>query len=394
MTRICMVAYTIYPDSRIRREAEALVERGDSVDLICLRGRSNNTFEIYSGVGIVKLPMRRYRGSHAILYLMSYLHFFLTALIKITYLHLKNPYDIVQVHTMPDFMVFVAIIPKLMGVKVILDVHDLVPELYQSKFGLPETHPLIRLFIWIERISISFADRSISVHRQHLDALLHHGNPPGKFSILLNVPDMKMFAANGNPYSVGDSSFNLIYHGTVSERHGLEVAIRAVLVLKDRIKNLKLSIIGVGDDIPRLMALVSELGLQDYVLISNGWVPLEELSSTIKNADIGIVPILYDGFTKYMLPVKLLEYVGLGIPVVCSRTETIEAYFDDSMVQYFSPGRADEMAAGILLLFQNLNRRNELRLNADKFNREFNWENQKQIYYQLIDGLAKEKMTN
>jgi glycosyltransferase involved in cell wall biosynthesis len=384
-----MVAYTHYPtDSRVRREAEALAERGDTVDFICLGSENDKKSEIYNGVRLIKICLNRYRGSNPIMYMASYLQFFFAAAFKLTRLQLKNHYQLIQVHTMPDFMVFTALIPKLLGAKVLLDVHDLMPELYKSKFKFADSHPLIRFITLIERLSIAFADRALAVHKPHLEALCSHGNPSGKFGILLNLPDMKIFSKRfPKPKK---SNFELVYHGTVSKRHGLEIAIRAVAVLKGKIPRLKLKIIGDGDDIPRLIKLVNELNLHEYVEISKGMLPLEELVPKIQEADVGIVPILFDDFTKYMLPVKLLEYVALKKPVICSRTETIKAYFDDSMVQYFSPGNIDELADRIYFLYKNAHRRAELSANADKFNKKYNWASQKKTYYQIIDKLIKE----
>lgn len=389
MARVCMVAYTHYPtDSRVRREAEALVERGDTVDFLCLGSKNDKNSELYNGVRLIKIYINRYRGSNAMMYMASYLQFFLVSTLKLVRLQLKSHYQIIQIHTMPDFMVFVAVIPKLLGAKVLLDVHDLMPELYQSKFGFTDKHPLIRFITWVERLSIGFADCALAVHKPHLEALLSHGNLSEKFSILLNLPDMKIFSKREDDQPGGKSNFELIYHGTVSKRHGLEIAIRAVAALRGKIPELRLKVLGAGDDVPRLIQLVTELDLQEYVVISKGMIPLEELVPEIQRADVGIVPILFDDFTKYMLPVKLLEYIALKKPVICSRTETIQAYFDDSMVQYCSPGNIDELADSIYFLYKDADRRAELSANADKFNREYNWESQKQTYFQLIDSLV------
>jgi len=389
MAHICMIAYTHYPtDSRVRREAEALVERGDKVDFICLGSDNKNNYELYKGVQLIKIHINRYRGSNTLMYISSYLQFFLVSSVKLIWLQLKNHYQVIQIHTMPDFMVFVAVIPKLLGAKVLIDVHDLMPELYQSKFDITDKHPFIRFLTWIECLSISFADRALAVHKPHLEALCSHGNSPEKFLVLLNLPDMKIFAKKEAFQTEGNSDFVLIYHGTVSERHGLEIAIRAVATLREQIQELKLKIIGDGDGISHLIDLVKELNLQEYVQISKGMIPLEQLVPIIQRANVGIVPILLDEFTKYMLPVKLLEYIALKKPVICSRTETIQAYFDDSMVQYFSPGNVDEFASSIYSLYKDVSRRTEMSVNAEKFNREYNWECQKQKYYQLIDSLV------
>ncbi len=394
MARVCMVAYTHYPtDSRVRREAEALVERGDTVDFICLGSENDRESELYNGVKLIKIYIKRYRGSNTLMYMASYLQFFLVASFKLIVLQLKDHYQLVQIHTMPDFMVFVAVVPKFLGAKVLLDVHDLMPELYQSKFGLAENHLLIRFITWIERISVWFADRALAVHKTHLEALCSHGNPFEKFTIVLNLPDMKIFSKGDGNNSGQKSDFELIYHGTVSERHGLETALHAIATLHGKIPGLKLKIVGDGDGISRLIGLVNELNLHDYVDISKGMIPLDELVPRIHTADVGIVPILLDDFTKYMLPVKLLEYVALKKPVICSRTETIEAYFNNSMVQYFSPGNISELADSIYALYIDPGRRIELSTNADQFNRQYNWESQKQTYYLLIDDLIKNKVS-
>ena len=50
-----------------------------------------------------------------------------------TRLHLKHAYDVIHVHNMPDFLVFSALFPKLLGAKVILEVQDVSPELMAAK---------------------------------------------------------------------------------------------------------------------------------------------------------------------------------------------------------------------------------------------------------------------
>ena len=389
MVRVCMVAYTDYPtDTRVRREAESLVERGDIVDVICLGHRDEANPEYKNGVKMIKISVPRYQGSKSGRYIASYLYFFCAALIRLTRMQLKYSYQVIQVHTMPDFMVFTAIVPKLLGAKVILDVHDLMPELYQSKFGSNKRHLTIRFLKWVERRSIRFAHRAIAVHQPHLEALCSHGNPSQKFTVLLNVPDIKVFANQGNSQPQNHPGLELIYHGMVAKRNGLEIAIRAISMLKDELKQLKLKIIGDGDDILRLSELVTELGLLDIVQIIRGMMSLEKLVPIINDADVGIVPILYDEFTRYMLPTKLLEYVAMGKPVICSRTATIEAFFNDTMVQFVSPGNVSELAGAIRELYEHPEKRRLLSVAANQFTREYNWEKQKQAYYQLIDSLV------
>jgi len=388
MAKICMIAYTRYAsDPRVRREEEALASRGDTVDFICVKEKDANAPLNYGGVQLYPIPAGRYQGDSTFSYLAIYVSFLLRSFFLVTRLYFRNRYDIVQVHTMPDFLVFAAIIPKLCGAKIILDVHDLMPELYECKFGPDRRRWFISLITWIERRSIAFADRAIAVHIPHRDALIQHGNPLSKFSVLLNVPDPAIFDRNGATRS--DDRFRLIYHGTVARRHGLEVALRAVSRVKDQIPNLEFLVIGHGDDLQRIKRLVEELHLKTCVRFL-GTMPVEKLPGQLVQADVGLVPILYDSFTRYMLPLKLMEYARMGVPAIVSETETIRAYFDAEMVRYCKPGDDAELAQAILELYREPNRRARLTAAAAKFSAAFNWDQQKQVYFELVDKLLPE----
>ncbi len=383
--RICMIAYTFYSsDPRVRREAEALAGRGDSVDFICLREAGKAVRRNYGGVQLYPLSAGRYQGDSPLAYLAKYGSFFLRSFVLVSFLFFKKRYDIIQVHTMPDFLVFAALVPKLFGAKVILDVHDLMPELYMCKFKAGQRHFVIRLITWVERRSIGFAHQAIAVHDPHREALIGHGNPRQKLAVLLNVPDPRIFHRNGETRS--DGRFRLIYHGTVARRHGLEVALKAVRLVKGSIPNLEFLVIGGGDDLGRIKGLTEEMGLGNCVRFL-GTMPTDQLPQHLLRADVGVVPILYDAFTRYMLPLKLLEYVGMGIPCVVSETETIRAYFDQGMVRFCRPGDERELAEGILELYRDPDQRVRQVANAAKFNASYHWEQQKRSYFEVVDSL-------
>ena len=244
MARICMIVYTDYPaDTRVGRAAEAFVERGDDVDVICpltpsLRGRQE-----ISGVALRFAGKFRYGDvSDQLRYVRRYLQFFMAASIRAMRLHWTKRYDVIHVHTMPDFLVFAALGPRLLGAKVILDVRDLMPELYASKFELPESHWFVRMLKLVERASVRFTDAAVAVHQPHLGRLIAHRNPPEKFIVVMNLPDPKMFhRCDDRPAS---ERFTLIYHGMVGTRNGLEVPVRAAALARDRTPGLRLRIMG------------------------------------------------------------------------------------------------------------------------------------------------------
>ena len=288
---------------------------------------------------------------------------------------------------MPDYLVAAAAYPKLMGAKVLLDVHDLVPELYAAKFDVEETSAVIKLMKFVERRSVAFADHALAVHHPHLDALVRHGNPEQKFSVVMNAPDPRFFPRRSVAPSASDP-FVLLYHGTISRRHGLENAVRAVEIARRTYDDIRLEIVGDGDNVERLSALVDELDLRDAVEIQRGLRPIEQLKPFFDRASVGIVPIVDNAFTCYMLPVKLLEYVALGIPVISSSTPTIRAYFDETMVSFFHAGDETDLAAKIVALRADPELRSRLVRQAGTFLERHSWERERGRYCDLVESLA------
>jgi glycosyltransferase involved in cell wall biosynthesis len=391
VARVCMVALTEYPaDTRVRREAEALVARGDEVDFVCPSCPALGDRHALGGVTLHQVGTTFRRDvDRPRDYVRRYLAFQIAATLKVLRLHVRRRYDVIHVNTMPDFLVFAALGPKLLGSKVILDVHDLMPELYASKFGLAESHWAIRLLMAIERGSVAFADRAMAVHGPHLLALVSHGNPQNKFVVLMNVPDPALFRPGPAPPSAG--RFTVVYHGMVGSRHGLDVAIRAVAEAREKVPDLELRIIGDGDAFAGLRALVRELGVEDNVRLEQGLRPIEDVLPIVREASIGIVPILDDPFTRFMLPVKLLEYVALRIPVIASDTATIRAHFDETMICFAAAGDPHEVAARIIELRRDPAKRSRLGAAASRFTEEHSWDREKTTYYELVDSLVAER---
>jgi glycosyltransferase involved in cell wall biosynthesis len=382
-----MVVFNNYVmDPRVRREAEALAERGDSVDCVCL---SQGDVKELNGVRLFYLTARKYRGNSLLFLLLQYIQFFCYAFIKISIEHLRKPYHIVQAHTMPDFLIFAGLIPKLLGAKLVLDLHDLMPELYIAKWGSDRRTWMITFITWIEKRSVAFADRTIAVSKPHLDALVAHGNPREKFSIVLNVPDHRIFTRRKR-VNTNEGRFTLFYHGLVPKRAGLDVALRALIRVREEIPGVRLKIRGHGECVEELRALTEEMGLAQIV----EWlpvVPIEQLPSIFAEVDVGVVPYTVDAFTRYVLPTKLLEYAATGVPALVTCLPAVEAYFDSGMVAYFESGNDLDLAEKILTLYRNPALRQQMALRALHFTQKYNWPQQRQVYFGLIDSLVSDR---
>ena len=384
MARFLMIAYTTYMhDGRVKRHAEALAERGDHVDVICL---ATDEKPISNGVNVIGLPMSRYRGASKSAYLRSYLRFFSMAAQRAARMSLKQRYDVVIVCTMPDAVIVCAILPKFLGSKVVLDVHDTMPELYRDKFGGARGAAGAKLLMLEERASSWWADRVLAVHDLHRDRLREAGVPADKIHVVMNSPDTRIFDLHKNGDSFAANQFTLICHGTVTQRLGLDLAIAAVASLRSEIPELRLKVIGEGDRLAESRALVDRLGLGARVSFMD-LVPVEKLPALLVKADVGLVPYRPSSATHLMLPVKLLDYATLGIPVIAARLRTVEYYFGDGAVELFEPGNVSDLARAIKLLYHNPDLRERLVERARQSLDALNWQSQRNEYYRAIDSL-------
>lgn len=385
MKKICMVAYTNYlSDARPRREAETLARRGDQVDFISLAESSRPSTEIIEGVRLFRLSQMRYRGGSSLSYVLSYVRFLCTATLKLVRLFRKERYDIVYMHTMPDLIVLVGLIPKLFGARIVLNIHDMMPELYMSKFGISEEHPLIRFLKFQEQFSIRLADKVICVHDPHRDVLCKRGAPRAKITVLPNVPDPLVFRSDGlSPKT--ENSFRIVYHGTIARRLGLDLAVSAFAKAASSCPNARLEIFGDGDAGNELEAQIKASGVEDRISFSKKLFSVSSIAQMIQGASVGIIPNRRDVSTDYMLPVKLLEYVHLGIPVIAPRLLAIQYYFGENQVVYYQPGHVDELADSICRLYADPGKRAELALNSAEFAKKFNWDTLKEELYKVVD---------
>lgn len=385
MKKICMVAYTNYlSDARPRREAETLARRGDQVDFIALGEKDRPSMETIQGVRLFRVSQMRYRGSSGLSYGLAYLRFLCAVTLKLVRLFRKERYDIVYVHTMPDLLVLVGLIPKLFGARIVLNIHDMMPELYMSKFGLSEKHVQVRLLAFQEQFSIRLADKVICVHDPHRDVLCKRGAPRAKITVLPNVPDPLVFR-NNNSAPQAESPFRIVYHGTIARRLGLDLAVRAFAKAAGSCPGARFEIFGDGDAGNELEAQIKASGMEDRIYFSKKMFRVESIAEMIQGASMGLIPNRRDLATEYMLPVKLLEYVHFGIPVIAPRLMTIQYYFGEDQVAYYEPGDVDELAATICRLYADPGKRAELARKAAEFAKVLSWETLKEKLYQVID---------
>ncbi len=384
--KVCMVAYTFYEmDNRVRRYAEALARRGDRVDVIALRSEGQAPEETISGVHLYRIQRRVISEKGKFTYLGKLLLFFLRSFAFLAWKQLHERYDLIHVHSVPDFEVFAALIPKLTGTKVILDIHDLVPEFYASKFNTPPNSLIFKLLVAMERMSAAFADHVIAANHIWLERLYKRSVPKDRCTVVLNFPDTEIFHFRGRTRN--DGKFIMVYPGSLNYHQGLDIAIRAFGMIADQCPEAQFDIYGGGDQTEYLLTLIAELNLQDRVFIKGGRT-LQEVSQILENCDLGIVSKRSDGFGDEAFSTKIFEFMALDVPVIVPATTIDRYYFNDSIVKFFKPNDDKSLAEAMLQVIKNPAQREELIRNSREFIKGYTWEKNRSIYLDLVDSLV------
>jgi glycosyltransferase involved in cell wall biosynthesis len=357
--RGAVVLFSYYPaDPRPRRAAEALVREGVLVDVICLQKNLGEARrEIVNGVRVFRVPLRRRRRSK-IRYIGQYTIFILRSFLCLSFRSILRRYDFVHVHNMPDVLVFSALLPKAQGAKIILDLHDPMPELMMSIYNLGAERYFVRWLKRLEKLSISFAHVILTPNKAFRELFISRGCPSRKIEIIMNSPEKDIFdpgkydsARRGNPN--GEHPFKIMYHGLIAERHGLETALEAIARLRPVIPALEFHIF--GDRTPymkKVDARVEELGLRSCVRY-RGYQPQTEIAKNICSIDLGIIPNRRSPFTEINMPTRIFEYLAMGKPVIVPDTRGIRDYFGPESALFFNPGDAQSLAEAILDVYRD-----------------------------------------
>jgi glycosyltransferase involved in cell wall biosynthesis len=391
--RAAVVVFSYYPmDPRPRRAAETLVRQGMKVDLICLReAASDPTRETVNGVDVLRVPLRRGRGG-TLGYLLQYLTFLLTSLAILAARSVTRRYSLVHVHNMPDILVLSALVPKLLGAKVILDLHDPMPELMMTIFGLPTGSVQVQLLRRLEKASIAFADLALTVNIACKRLFVSRSCPAEKMHVVMNSPDDDIFRFRPARYEnaaarAPGKPFVIMYHGSLVERNGLNLAVDALARVRATVPDARLRIYGSTTAfLERVMESVRAGGLAlavDYL----GPMRIEDIAKAIEECDVGIIPNQRSLFTELNTPTRIFEYLAVGKPVIAPRAAGILDYFDDNSLIYFELGNSEDLARRIEHVFSCPREAFETVRRGQAVYRAHAWRREREAFVRLADEL-------
>jgi glycosyltransferase involved in cell wall biosynthesis len=364
-----------------------------TVDLICLRENGENAKqERTNGVNVRRVPIARRRGG-VLGYFYQYSAFLMASSALIALQSLKKRYDLVYVHNMPDFLVLSGLLPKALGAKVILDLHDPMPELMRTIFGLSEDAKSVRLLRLLEKWSIGLVDSVVTVNRACEKLFASRSCRSQKITVVMNSPDEKIFQLC--PPSAGGKSqrearpFVIMYHGSLVERYGLDLAVDAFALVHSSIPSAELRIYGARNAfLERVMDSVRKRNLAGAVHYL-GPRPLEQIVEAIEQCDVGIIPNQRSIFTELNTPTRIFEYLAKGKPVIAPRAPGICDYFDDEALIFFELGNAEDLARKIEYVLHHPNEVTEITRRGQKIHQAHTWREERMRLTGLVAELLQ-----
>jgi len=389
--RLCIVVQSFYDaDARVRRKAEALVAAGYSVDALALRPPQGKKHYVLNGVNVHTLSLGKQRGTLA-RYVFEYAAFFVWTFLRLPFLMRRRRYAVIDVNTLPDFLIFAAVPARWMGAKLILDMHEITPEFYVSKYGIAQDSWIVRLLKYQEKISFNFADHVITINEPIQHLLAARGLPRSKSTIIMNAADEARFGATANSSpdwnpTILPAKFVMMYHGTLTKIYGLDIAIEAFGRANQDMPGAELWILGSGPEAAALARLAEQLGLSSKVKLL-GQVSLVEIPAWLNQCTIGVLPIRRDVFLDFAFPNKLPEFIITGKAVIVSRLKAIRHYFSEEALAYFEPNCPADLAKQMVRLYRDSGLRDRLTFQATKEYAAIRWDPMKQRYLALMEEM-------
>jgi glycosyltransferase involved in cell wall biosynthesis len=385
--RVAMVGYAFYEgNSRIQQYIKALATRGDTVDFICLNPSHLPSVETNGNVTFHRIMERWEHEESRFGYLFRVMRFLFSSAWKLTWKHIRKPYDVIHVHSVPDFMVYAAVAPKLLGARVILDIHDILPEFYTARFEAGKSSLVFKLLVRVEKASIAFSDHVIVANPIWRERLISRSAKPEKVTAIGNFPNPDIFFARSNERS--DGKFVMTYPGSLNWHQGLEIAVNAFSKIEKEIPEAEFHIYGGGPEKQNLEHLVGEMGLQDKIKFK-GYRSTEEIARIMGEADLAVVPKRSKSTFGTEAGTKVLEFMAVGVPVIVSRTKIDSLYYTDRTVKFYDQDDPDELAKAILCLHENPSLRKQLAANGLAYAQENGWNQKKQGYFAVVDALTR-----
>lgn len=362
-------------DRRVWQEACALRDAGHEVTVICPRMRGyNQPEEVLDGITIY-----RHWISGEATGKVGFLFEYSSALLGEWFCAIKawrrRGFDVIHLCNPPDLLFLVAFPFKwLAGVKVLYDVHDLWPEMFEAKFKSRS------LLYWAvrgaERATLALSDGVIATNESVLGVVQRRGKKPSnELSIVRTAPSNLDTDVPSDTALKKGRSFLVGYIGVMGDADGVHYLIEAAdhLVNKRGREDIQFLLMGAGPEYENLTRLRDELGLTEYVDMP-GRVSDEFLFSGLRTMDLGVACDPINEYNNHCTMNKTLEYMAFGKAQVMFGTR--EGRFSaGASARYVQENSATQLGDAIVDLLDDTATREEMgRSGLARLTEELNWE--------------------
>jgi len=381
--RVCIVRQQDVYEVGLRREAEALVDAGYEVEVICMAHPERPRRTVINGVEVTSLPVK-HRRSSKLRYVLDYGSFTALAGLVLAWRHFRRAYAAVQINTLPDSLVFAAIVPKLLGARVVLHLKEPAPELGEVVFG---DERVVQVLKRVERLALRSADRSITVTEALRQRFAERGASVDRMTVVLTGAPAELHVSAGVPERPDDDeTFTIISHGTIEERYGHDTILRAVALVRAELPELRVVFTGRGSGITSMLELVDRLGLGDIVQFE-GMVSYDRLNDLLAAADLGIVSQKASDYSHLVHTNKMVDFWIFGLPVIHSRLRAVYEHYGEGPLEYYEPGDPQDLARAIRRVHDDPARRAQLVAKGRLALRENGWAVQRKVYLGVYEEL-------
>ncbi len=385
-----MVVHSDFPrDVRVVREVRVAVDAGFAVHVIATRREGEPRRQLIDGASVHRLPISHRRGASAFGVFVEYVAFAALATFRLARLSLRRRFDVVHVHNPPDFLIVAALVPKLLGSRVVFDVHDLSSDMFAMRFPSAWWARVgERGLRKMEQVACRVADVVITVHEPYRAELARRGASADRTLVVLNTVDEALLPNPSRPPS--RHPFRIVYHGTVTPHYGVGLLVQALGDVIERVSDARLEIYGEGDAVRKLAADAEALGIAARLTMTGELLPQAEVLRRVQGASVGVIPNLPTQLDQFALSTKLFEYVALGIPVVSADLPTIRKHFSDREILYFRAGDYRSLAEAIVAIADDLDGAiDRARAAKRRYDESYRWQLQADTYAATLQQLAQ-----
>ena len=373
-------------DRRVWQECTTLRDAGWQVEVICPQGskRDREREAEIDGVRIHRYPLRAATGGP-----VGYLREYGSALLHTLRLARRvGPVDVVHACNPPDLLFLPALWLKRRGARFVFDQHDLVPELYLSRFDRGEDL-LYRAVCAMERLTYRHADVVIATNESYREvALRRGGKQPADVFVVRSAPDVDRFRpVPAEPELKRGKPHLLCYLGVMGPQDGVDYALRSLAKLRDELgrTDWHAVFIGSGDAFDAMVELAGQLGLSDQVQFT-GRIPDADLARYLSTADVCLSPDPRNPLNDVSTMNKVLEYMAMSRPIVSFDLREARVSAGDAAA--YAPANDEAEFAGLVaqLLDDPEERARMGKIGQERVGGPLSWRNSQQA---LLDAYAR-----